>query len=66
MLDKPLIWTNKGNLPVADLRYEVLWQDTEDFIKFTENHYLGEELVKSSSHAYSKKPLEITGEQQQF
>ncbi len=62
----PLIWTIKGNLPLADLRYETSWQDTAEFTTFTENHYLGDELVKSSTHAYNRQPLEMVGEQASY
>lgn len=62
----PLIWTTKGNLPEADLRFEHNWQDTEDYTALTLSYYLGDELVKSSTHVYSKKPLEMFGETQSF
>lgn len=62
-MQEPLIWTSKGNLLIADLRYETLWNDSSDFTQFTENYYLGDELVKSSSHVYSRKPLEAQADQ---
>ena len=60
----PLIWTSKGNLPVTDLQYKTYWEDAEQYTAFTEQYFLGEELVKSSTHVYSKKPLEFTELQQ--
>lgn len=48
--DQPLIWTTKGNLPVADLRHEVVWNLLPDQIQFIERYWLGDELVKESSH----------------
>lgn len=55
MSDTPLIYTIKGNLPVENLRYEPHWEDTEDYIKFVETYYLGDEVVKQSAHVYSKR-----------
>jgi hypothetical protein len=64
--EEPLIWTAKGNLPLAGLRYETIWNDQKDFTTFTENYYLADELVKSSTHAYNRKPLDLFGEQATF
>jgi len=65
-INTPLIWTIKGNLPVNELRYETGWEDAEDYLKFMENYYLGDELVKSSAHVYVKKALAVLGEQSVF
>lgn len=46
----PLIFTSKGNLPVADLTHEVEWRTTEDCIIFIERYVLDGEVVKESSH----------------
>jgi hypothetical protein len=46
----PLIWTTKGNLPVSDLRRETEWRVSEKVFVFIERYYLGDELVKESSH----------------
>lgn len=48
--DTPLIWTSIGNLPVADLRHEVEWKVSPEQIIFIESYYVGELLVKQSSH----------------
>ena len=61
--ETPLIWTTKGNLPVADLEYKTAWIDHEDYLSFSEQYFLGDELVKSNAHIYSKKPLEFFGVQ---
>ena len=58
MSEVPLIWTTKGNIPVADLRVENVWEDTEDYVKFTELYFLDDEMVKASTHVYCRKPLE--------
>lgn len=59
----PLIWTSKGNLPIADLAYTYYWLDTPDALTFVEEYRLGEELVKSNSHSFLKKGLELFPEQ---
>jgi len=46
----PLIYTIKGNLPLADLRQEVVWDVSDDKIIFTESYFLGDECVKKSAH----------------
>ena len=55
--DLPLIATSKGNLPVDALRYENSWIAEPTYIMFTEQWFLGEELVKSNSHCYTANPL---------
>jgi hypothetical protein len=61
MNETPLIWTTKGNIPLDDLTVEHVWDDQELYVKFTENHYLGTELVKSSCHVYSRVALGADG-----
>lgn len=53
---EPLIYTSKGNIPVASLKLETQWDVNEDFIKFTER-YRDEsgEVVKESAHVYDRK-----------
>lgn len=60
--ETPLIWTSKGNVPIDTLEYKTIWDDTDNYISFTEQYHDGEELVKSSTHVYSKKPLEFASE----
>jgi len=63
----PLIWTNKGNLPTDSLKYETSWEVLPEYIKFIEQYYYEEELVKSSTHVYTTNKFEeIVGEQQSF
>jgi len=49
-MTQPLIFTSKGNLPLADLHHEVIWDVSNDKIIFTESYFLGDECVKQSSH----------------
>lgn len=48
--DTPLIWTIKGNVPVADLEYKAEWEFHEDRITFRERYTLEGELVKENAH----------------
>lgn len=48
--DTPLIWTSKGNLPIADLRYVHRREDTPGNVVFIEEYFLGDEVVKRSVH----------------
>lgn len=74
--DVPLLYTTKGNLPI-DLfaeegdpekhlkpgRHFVMWENTDDYTKFTEVYTLNGEVVKSSPHVYIKKGLQLFAEQ---
>lgn len=64
MSEVPLIWTSKGNLPIADLEVETSWEDAADYVKFTEMYFLKGELVKASTHVYCRKPLEALPQQE--
>lgn len=66
MDEEPLIYTTKGNLPVASLTYRTSWVLSDAFIKFTEQYRLGDEVVKESAHVYDRKGVLATGEAQSF
>lgn len=56
-MEKPLIWTTKGNVPVDSLNYQTGWDICPPhYIKFVER-YLDEsgEVVKESAHVYDLK-----------
>jgi hypothetical protein len=57
-MNEPLIWTSKGNLPLASLTYQTAWDDQPTYIKFCER-YLDStgEIVKESAHVYDKRGL---------
>ena len=57
--ETPLIWTSKGNLPIADLIYTYYWMDSPEALTFVEEYRLGDEIVKGNSHSYLKKGLEV-------
>jgi hypothetical protein len=49
---EPLLYTSKGNIPMASLRYETDWQFDDQGITFTERYYDGEDVVKHNAHRY--------------
>lgn len=49
-MDEPLIYTSKGNLPIASLRYEHKREDVPGSIVFIEEFFLGDESVKRAVH----------------
>ena len=51
---EPLIFTSRGNLPVADLKYEVFWHEYPETIKMVERYSLADEVVRESAHVYVK------------
>lgn len=57
MEDTPLIYTIKGNLPIADLEYKVEWQDADDYLKMVETYRYQGEVVRESAHVYSKRGM---------
>lgn len=60
---EPLIFTSKGNLPLASLHHEVAWEDTPDYVKFVERFRLDGEIVKESAHVLARKGVEMIGHQ---
>ena len=63
--DLPLIMTTLGNIPVEALRYETEWINDPAYFMFCERWFLGDELVKSNSHAYASNPISAVGADQQ-
>jgi hypothetical protein len=61
-MTEPLIFTTKGNLPVASLRHEVEWRVGEDQIVFLETYFLGDELVKQNAHVKVLAGVSMAGE----
>ena len=66
MTEEPLIWTTKGNLPIASLEYFTGWEDTEKYLKFVERYTLDGEVVKEGAHIYIKQGLEMNPETESF
>ena len=57
----PLIQTTKGNLPLDTLRHSVEWKLSPEQIIFIESYFLGDELVKQSSHVHVLSGVESDG-----
>jgi hypothetical protein len=66
MDSEPLIWTSKGNLPIASLQYAHAWEDTPEYLKFSETYTLDGEIVKQSAHVYVKQGMAAQPEQGAF
>jgi hypothetical protein len=60
-VDEPLIFTSKGNLPIASLTYETEWEVNDNFIKFVERYRLDGEVVKEGAHVYDRRGVCATG-----
>ena len=67
-MDKPLIYTKNGNVPIDSLRYEHEWIDGPEVLVFHERWFDIEtgELMKNNMHGYVKKGLVIGAEQAQM
>lgn len=66
MTDQPLIWTTKGNLPIASLQYSHAWEETTEYLKFSETYTLDGEVVKQSAHVYVKQGIPMQPDQGGF
>jgi hypothetical protein len=52
--ETPMIWTTKGNLPIASLTYQTAWDVNPEYVKFMERYVTQDgEVVKESAHVYS-------------
>ncbi len=49
-MTEPLIWTSKGNIPLAGLQHAVEWRISDEQIVFIETYSQDGEIVKQSSH----------------
>lgn len=62
MNEVPLIFTSKGNVPIASLTYETAWEINDAFIKFVERYRDATgEVVKEGAHVYDCRGLCATG-----
>ncbi len=62
-MSEPLIYTIKGNLPIASLQYATRWERTDDYVKLVETYRLDGEVVRESAHVLTSKALDMTPEQ---
>ena len=49
-MDEPLIFTSKGNVPIASLEYRHLREDVPGSVVFVEEYRLDDEVVKRAVH----------------
>lgn len=47
---EPLIFTSQGNMPIAELRHDTEWRVSDANIIFIERYWLGDKVVKESTH----------------
>ena len=60
----PLIYTTLGNVPVASLQHHIKWDNTPEYIKFTEIYSTpGGMVVKESAHVFAKQGQAMGAEQ---
>jgi hypothetical protein len=61
-LTEPLIYTSKGNVPIASLTYETAWDVQDAYIKFVERYRdASGEVVKESAHVYDRQGVQAFG-----
>lgn len=65
-MTEPLVFTSRGNLPVASLAYSVRWEENDQGIEFHEEYRLDGELVRNNVHIRLKKGLDSNIEQAVF
>jgi hypothetical protein len=65
MEQEPLIFTSKGNVPIATLTYEHSWNFSNEAVTFTEvwRDETGA-IVKNNTHMYAIKGMPPIGGQQ--
>ena len=60
--DTPLVWTTRGNVPVAATEERVVWTDNAEETICAHEHWMDGECVKRSVHIYKRKGLEVLGQ----
>jgi len=58
----PLIYTSRGNLPVADLREAVVWTQNENEIICAVEHWLGDECVRRQVNVLKLQGESVLGQ----
>lgn len=60
---EPLIWTTKGNVPIASLQYQTAWDIQPTYYKFMERYIDATgEVVKESAHVYQLEGVSAMAE----
>ena len=60
-MDEPLIYTSKGNLPIASLEERVIWTDDENDVTCSVEYSLDGECVRRQCNVYVKKGSSVLG-----
>lgn len=60
-MNEPLIYTTKGNLPIAALDQRVVWTDNEQETICASELWDGDECVRREVHIYKRTGLETLG-----
>lgn len=59
---EPLIYTSKGNLPLAELEERVVWTDNADETICAFEHWYQGERVRNQVNIYKRTGLEVLGQ----
>ena len=62
IVETPLIYTSKGNLPIDSLQERVLWSDNDEETVCAHEFWLDKECVKRSVHIYKRQGLNVVGQ----
>lgn len=62
VIEVPLIYTSKGNLPVESLKERVVWVDNAEETICAHEFWLEDECVKRSVHIYKRQGLSVLGQ----
>ena len=65
-MEQPLIYTTKGNLPIASLAYHVEWSENADEVTMAEVYEYENEIVRRSVHVHKKHGIEAGAQQADF
>ncbi len=62
--EEPLIWTTRGNVPLASLEYCIGWEITDTSIVFREQYRFKDtgEVAKENSHIKLLEGSDVEGE----
>lgn len=61
-MSEPLIYTSRGNLPLASLEERVVWTDNDQETICAVEHWIDGECVRRSPHIYIRQGLEVLGQ----
>lgn len=62
LINEPLIWTNRGNLPAKALTFDVKWTVTPEYTSITQTYSYEGEIVRSDVHAIAHEGHGLSGQ----